>query len=282
MNHEIRMFTETMRAVETGFWKTENGEGHLEHTIEQLMEAEVFLPGTLDDALKNVQLTKTENRCVYDTKNIDSFALAMEMLKENDVPVLVLNLANSVHPGGGVRRGARAQEEDLCRKSSLLISLEGPYAKPYYAYNRRLHTYMGSDGIIISPNVEIIRDCHGQLMEKPVTVSVITCAAPDLRYGKEGMSEEEYMNLLYNRISCIFKAAALKGCRRIVPGAFGCGAFYNDAKDVAGVFDQVLRNLKINGFTCDELFDEIRFAVLCRRNLYNFEVFSDFFEEIRN
>ena len=64
---------------------------------------------------------------------MDSFSRAREMYEdfsyiftERDAKeILVLNLANPVHPGGGVRRGVRAQEEDLCRKSSLLLSLEG-------------------------------------------------------------------------------------------------------------------------------------------------------------
>ena len=56
-------------------------------------------------------------------------------LHKNDVQeILVLNLANPVNPGGGARRGARAQEEDLCRKSSLLLSLEDVSAKSYYCF----------------------------------------------------------------------------------------------------------------------------------------------------
>ncbi|MBQ5795100.1 MAG: DUF2263 domain-containing protein, partial [Kiritimatiellae bacterium] len=44
-------------------------------------------------------------------------------------------------------RGAKAQEEDLCRKSSLLLSLESKTAEAYYNYNRSLNTCMGSDAL---------------------------------------------------------------------------------------------------------------------------------------
>ena len=108
----------------------------------------------------------------------DSFACAEGM--EN---VLVMNFANAHVPGGGVRNGANAQEEDLCRKSSLLLPLENRTAQKYYKYNSSLHTYMGSDAIIITPYVEIIKDEDGNLLDETTVVSVMTCAAPMLRNG---------------------------------------------------------------------------------------------------
>ena len=72
--------------------------------------------------------------------NRDSFAAAIELNNDylyqsgkHKKEALVLNFANPVHPGGGVRRGANAQEEDLCRKSSLLLSLESENARSFYA-----------------------------------------------------------------------------------------------------------------------------------------------------
>ena len=98
---------------------------------------------------------------------MDSFSLALsyDIGFEDEDRILVLNLANPVNPGGGVRKGAKAQEEDLCRKSSLLVSLEGKNALTYYEYNRSLHTYMGSDAIIIHPHVEVFKDENGELLE---------------------------------------------------------------------------------------------------------------------
>ena len=57
--------------------------------------------------------------------NEDSFSVAIEVKKRHPTEkVLVLNFANPIYPGGGVRKGKRAQEGNLCCKSSLLLSFE--------------------------------------------------------------------------------------------------------------------------------------------------------------
>lgn len=124
----------------------------------------------------------------------------MRLTSDRTERVLVLNLANATHKGGGVRNGAKAQKEDLCRKSSLLVSLEGPEAAPFYEYNRALHTNMGSDAVMINPLVEILKDENGELLDETVVVAVMTCAAPNLIYGLEGMSQERYESMVFQRI----------------------------------------------------------------------------------
>lgn len=276
-DRKIEQLKEILAAFETGTYQTENGTARIRLGEEQIFQAEVFLPGRIGYLTPENTVTKKNGHCVFSCRNTDSYAMAMEMMDKNpDEPVLVLNLANPVNPGGGVRRGATAQEEDLCRKSSLLLNLEGEQALPYYAYNRSLNTYMGSDAVIISPYVEIIRDPAGRLFSPSVIVSVMTCAAPMIRYGLEGMTKEEYRRMLYGRIEGMLKCAAAKGYRRLVLGAFGCGAFANDAADVAPVFREVFDRFDFGART-DELFDEIVFAVLCTRDLYNYNVFSEYF-----
>ena len=73
-----------------------------------------------------------------ETTGEDTFTAARRLSRQDQLSshkqkVLVLNFANPVHPGGGVRQGARAQEEDLCRQSTLLLSLESSQASFYYA-----------------------------------------------------------------------------------------------------------------------------------------------------
>ena len=200
--------------------------------------------------------------------------------KKDAKPVLVLNLANPVNPGGGVRRGARAQEEDLCRKSSLLLSLESKNAARYYEYNRNLNTYLGSDAIIFTPQVEIIRDEHGNLLDDTVIVAVMTCAAPMVTRGKEGLSESEYEDLVYNRITGMLKCAAHFGYKHLILGAWGCGAFGNDAHVVSDLFYKALKELDYGDLHEKDLFRSIGFAVLDRTTeQYNYKEFARNFDE---
>ena len=76
-----------------------------------------------------------------------------------------------------------------------MTSLERNAAKAYYAYNRSLNTNLGSDAIILSPKVEVFKDENGELLEQRFVVAVMTCAAPMIAFGKEGLSDEQYKEL---------------------------------------------------------------------------------------
>ncbi len=180
----ISMLQDTLAVLEQGYYVKDGKRVHLKLTRDQMEEALVFLPEDIKRVSKNKDFEHIHviGRCGYGCENMDSFSLARKrtaMLQDpdKDERVLVLNLANPVNKGGGVRRGARAQEEDLCRKSSLLISLEGPKAASYYEYNRSLNTFMGSDAVMIHPQVEIIKDENGELLEETVLTAVILMPA---------------------------------------------------------------------------------------------------------
>ena len=181
------MFEDTMQILMQGWYEKNGRRVKLKLTAEQMQEIQVYLPEDVQQysSRTDFQPPIVLGRCGYGCENKG---------------ILVLNLASAVHPGGGVRRGARAQEEDLCRKSSLLLSLESDAAKAYYDYNRSLNTLMGSDALMITPQVEIIKDENGELLDDTVIVSVLTCAAPNLAHGMEGMSESAYQEMVYNRI----------------------------------------------------------------------------------
>lgn len=280
---DINMLQETLKIFEQGYYEKNGKKINLKLSAEDREEIRVFLPDEVSDYANQEDFNPPYvmgGRCGHGCENKDSFTLAMERLGEDylfskgDRRILVLNLANPVNPGGGVRRGARAQEEDLCRKSSLLLSLESREAKRYYDYNRSLNTFMGSDALMITPYVEIIRDDKGELLDDTVVVSVLTCAAPKVSMGKEGMTESQYEEMFFNRIMSMLKCVAYLGYKNLVLGAWGCGAFGNDAHVVSDLFYKALKEIDYNGRSERDLFRRIDFAVLDRTpGQYNYKEF---------
>ena len=286
MRHDnITMFLDTMSILDRGYYTVGGKKVELKLSREQMEAADVYLPEDIQilSGNKDFQHIHDIGRCGYGCENSDSFSLArkrMEQLshelgEKGTKPILVLNLANSIYPGGGVRYGAKAQEEDLCRKSSLLLSLESGNALSYYEYNRSLTTHLGSDAIIINPQVEIIKDENGDLLPDSVVVAVMTCAAPMLRNGMEGLTQSEYEAMMYRRITGMLKTAAYLGYQYLVLGAFGCGAFRNDARVVSDLFYKALKEFDYDGMRENDMFRRIDFAVMDHSaDQYNFKEFS--------
>lgn len=186
----------------------------------------------------------------------------------------MLNLASATRPGGQTRNGASAQEEDLCRRTSLLLSLESEGAKRYYDYNNARKTRMGSDGVLLSPNVEVIKDASSEALVQPFPISIMSCAAPMVRLGLEGMSRQEYEGMLYKRIQGMLLVAASQGYRHLILGAFGCGVYGNDAALVSDLFARAIKDFTFAGMGSGQLFASIQFAVLCRPGKdYNYREF---------
>ena len=199
---------------------------------------------------------------------VDSFHCARMMAAEGLENILVLNFANPVSPGGGVTRGAIAQEEDLCRHSTLYFSLLSSEALPYYENHARTMSNYSSDSLILSPHVYIVKDEKNQWLPEPVWVSVLTSAAP---ICDEDLSDEDtykkFQGMFQSRISGFLAVAKKLGYTNLVLGAYGCGAFGNDAKMVAQVFKEETEK---SGF------EKIYYGILPGNNR-NAEVFKKIF-----
>ena len=173
-SNEINMLQDTLQILRQGWYRKSGKTIQLKLSGKEMEKIQVYLPDEVKRYVgcKDFKLSCVPGgHCVHSCVNIGAYELDRKRMKEEFFTerwpgVLVLNFANPVNPGGGVRKGARAQEEDLCRKSSLLLSLESKEAQRYYRYNRRLGTYMGSDALMITPQVEIIRDESGKLLDR--------------------------------------------------------------------------------------------------------------------
>lgn len=212
-----------------------------------------------------------------------SYQAAMRLAKENPgKKIAVMNFANAFHAGGGVTRGASAQEECLCRCSTLYPLLyRRSLRDSYYKHHHDLNTSKASDSLIYTEGVVICKtdEEHPKRMVQDdwVKVDVITIAAPDLRTKSNMyaaivgngsfMNNAELFGYHVKRAIHMFTVAASKGADILVLGAFGCGAFQNDPSVVARAYKVALEEFP-------KVFDKIEFAVYCSpRDQRNYEEF---------
>lgn len=87
------------------------------------------------------------------------------------------------------------------------------------------------------------------------------------------MSDEEQYKVMFKRAERILDSAIVNNARRLVLGAFGCGAFHNDPKIVAKAFYNAL--MEEERF---REFKEVVFAVYHREDeTENFGEFAKLF-----
>lgn len=176
-----------------------------------------------------------------------------------DAKIAAMNFANAFYPGGGVKSGASAQEECLCRCSTLYpcISAESMLST-YYRHHRLLKDDLATDSLIYTPDVVVCKTdtAFPERMRKEewYKVDIMTIAAPDLR--RFTISDEELYQIHYKRITHMLAVAAGKNAEILVTGAFGCGAFRNDPQIVAKAFHDAIENFP-------EVFQQICFAIYC-------------------
>ncbi|KZL71783.1 mitochondrial chaperone bcs1 [Colletotrichum incanum] len=195
--------------------------------------------------------------------------------------VAVLNMASDIHPGGGWLKGAVAQEEAMCYRSSLYLSLH----KRYYPFKRR--------GGVYTPDVVVIRSdmASGHRLLVPgvayadlPVVSVLSVAAirrPEVRRrqvmtaaGTEEVWEFARAGdraLTLEKMRLCLRMAASRGHSLLVLGALGCGAFRNPPEEVARCWLEVLDEAEFGG----GWWKEVWFAVYDRKNEGNSEVFDE-------
>ena len=173
---------------------------------------------------------------------------------------LVLNFANAFTPGGGFMNGAEAQEESLCRESTLYASLVTEKAVGMYEYNRSLNSPAASDYMLLSPEVCVFRDHDShKLFEKPYTASVLTVPAVNLHGYDDCVhkpASQEIDELMYRRIENMLAVAIAHEYKNLILGAWGCGAFGHDAWRVAEYFYNLLVTKGYRNY-----FDNICFAI---------------------
>ena len=212
------------------------------------------------------------------TVNNDCLAVAKRLLDEGLNPC-VMNLADAYTACGFYKKGSNAQEEALCRATTLSRSLfqffkpksgkadryaeEANITLKEFAYPMDLNF-----GGIYSPGVTVFRnglDFHA-LLEETYKVGIVSVAALDFneKHGKnreyqavDGGMTAEGEEVLKNKIRTIYRIALSNGHDALVAGAFGCGAFRLPSDRVAALFDEILNEAEFKN-----KFANVTFAIL--------------------
>lgn len=252
----VEVFKDTMQRIDSSAEWTE--------AMNDAIQNQQFIPDAAE--IQIPETAKQHQPAQIIVSRLRSFEAAAQYAGKR---VAVLNFASATTPGGGVAKGASAQEECLCRVSTLYPCLIVQEMKDaFYTPHRKNGNVLHNDDIIYTPRVLVIKDDDHNLLSEPFTVDVISCAAPNLRerpsnqYNtgdnvKVEISNEELLALHEKRARKIFASAIANGAEVLILGAFGCGAFCNDPHIVASAYKNVL-----NEFV--SYFHTIEFAIYCR------------------
>jgi uncharacterized protein (TIGR02452 family) len=180
--------------------------------------------------------------------------VTQKLVTEGNTNIMVLNLASSYNPGGGVVKGAVAQEEDLFRKTNYFLCLP----RKFYPIPK--------SNVIYTEKVFVVKNTDFSDLKSPFPVSMLAAAAiknPTIIGGR--YTQPDY-NVMKSTIDNIFKVAYLHGKETLVLGALGCGAYRNPPNIVISIFNDCLRRY-------DGCFKNIVFAVYSTRD-DNFDLFD--------
>lgn len=195
--------------------------------------------------------------------NTDAISAAIKESKAGH-SVLLVNFANNRIPGGDYRGKYNAQEEDICRKTSLAFALDsnlGMQTKAdLYPINRETQEAKG----LLSPGIKVywqqVSSGTFRQLSPPIAINIITVPAFDSksvwRAGNESPEDakcfqEPYaeingkryysfsplgLELTRARIELQLAGAHHMGAHTLITGAFGCGVFGNKVEQVAQLY----------------------------------------------
>lgn len=254
--------------------------GKLKASVQASTEYQKLILEKDDLAVSGLEKYTEDAKVIVSTKRTFEAASAYRGMK-----TAVHNFASATNPGGGVKNGASAQEECLCRCSGLYFNLSTkPMWDGFYGPHRNGHNSIHNDDIIYTPKVTVFKTdtAMPELMpeEDWYDVDVITCAAPNLRdkpsnpYNigdgnrRARVSDSELLEIHEKRLRRILDVAVMEGEEVVILGAFGCGAFMNSPNVAATAAKNVIKDYL-------KAFRVIEFAVYCSpRDDRNYRVFD--------
>lgn len=261
---------QNLAAFKAGGFATPDGAWHsLQPRLSEAIQSTVVTTAPTDSG--QIPLSYSTGITIADAETLDG----LDHLRDHGVlRPGILNFASARSPGGGFLRGGAAQEEYLCRSTTLYPVLAAQ--TDYYQRNSDWPDTRYADICLHSHNIQRIRDDYGHLQAPGSPFGVITAAAPNRRAAREkGLSDKlarDFDGALAMRIDLILHTACHVGHDGLVLGAWGCGVFGNDPITVAGMFQSALTGKYAGAFR------HVVFAVPSRFDQVCFDAFASVFD----
>jgi len=258
--------TEVYKHNQTLFnaWKYKAPSGmvvNLPGTLQELLDATKVYREAVSAANVPARFVNTVTGCA----NEDCMIVAKGLIDQGLNPA-ILNLADAYHACGMYNTGSNAQEESICRASTLSLTLyqyfNNTWARKANVPLREPSAYPMDIrfGGIYSPKVTVFRDNRTTgfaLREEPFQTAIISVAALNFKEGHptnnleyraaDGGFTKEGEGIMRDKIRTIYRIALLNGHDSLVLGAFGCGVFQLKPELVAALFKETLDEKEFNG-----------------------------------
>ena len=270
-----------IKIFENTVWMCDTNQKLMDKIKNSMAYNKVISEKNADDILQNLtHETGKEAKIIVSKKR--SFEAASAYRGKH---ISVLNFASATNPGGGVTKGASAQEECLCRVSTLYKCIsaseitEAFHKKHWRALKTGEMDSFYNDDCIQTCNVTVFKSDTAKTVLLPekdwFDVDVISCAAPNLRrmsqhdkQWKKNVTDQELLDIYKKRINRVLDIARYAKSEVVILGAFGCGAFANPPELVAKAMHASIDEHKYD-------FETIELAVYCPlRDTSNYEVFA--------
>lgn len=242
----IEIFNSTLALLRQGWYASPSGRKVELPPVEEVMNAAVMYDKPFHVLIDPLEPITTEVR----VEDKDCVVAAKQLIDAGYRPAM-LNLADLYTPGGLVEYGSGAQEENLCRRSNLVLSL--------YQFSRSRIIQYPDLGLLESPDHYPMDERYGGiysgittffrgpesegslLEEKPYNIPVISVAALNApRIGPNGMMLPDETSITLDKMRTIFRIGMANFRDSLVLSAMGCGAFANPPAHIARLFHQVI------------------------------------------
>ncbi len=243
-NYRAEKAKESLRIIEQGFYETATGRRiSLQAAIDNAVQETLYYR---EDAFDTVLQQATAKAAGMDFKTkiqvLNTGVLeAAQQMAASGIPTGCLNFASAKNPGGGFLGGSKAQEESLALSSALYPTLMKHFEM--YTDNRSRSTYLYTDHMIYSPGVPVFRDDDCTLLHEPYHLSFVT--SPAVNIGamlQNNPAELPYAEAtMLRRMDKVLGLFVYHGIEQIVLGAWGCGVFQNNPRDIAAYFASFLK-----------------------------------------